>query len=68
MGILMKAFSAAALTVMFAAAAAAQEFPSRPVRFVVPLTAASGADIAGRIVGRQLQEMWKQTVLVDNRP
>ena len=35
---------------------------------VVPLTPASGADIAGRIVGRQLQETWKQTVLIDNRP
>ena len=35
---------------------------------VVPLTPASGADIAGRIVGRQLGEMWKQTVVVDNRP
>ncbi|HYC44803.1 MAG TPA: tripartite tricarboxylate transporter substrate binding protein [Burkholderiales bacterium] len=49
-------------------AAAETQFPSRPVRVVVPLTAASGADIAGRIVGRQLQEMWKQTVVVDNRP
>ncbi|HUP94811.1 MAG TPA: tripartite tricarboxylate transporter substrate binding protein [Burkholderiales bacterium] len=48
--------------------AAAQQFPVRPVRIVVPLTAASGADIAGRIVGRQLQDMWKQTVLIDNRP
>jgi tripartite-type tricarboxylate transporter receptor subunit TctC len=48
--------------------AQAQQYPSRPVRVVVPLTAASGADIAGRIVGRQLQDMWKQTVLIDNRP
>ena len=38
------------------------------MRIVVPLTPASGADIAGRIVGRQLQETWKQTVLIDNRP
>jgi tripartite-type tricarboxylate transporter receptor subunit TctC len=35
---------------------------------VVPLTPASGADIAGRIIGRQLNETWKQTVVVDNRP
>jgi tripartite-type tricarboxylate transporter receptor subunit TctC len=48
--------------------AVAAEFPARPVRLVVPLTPASGADIAGRIVGRQLQETWKQTVVVDNRP
>ena len=48
--------------------ARASEYPLRPVRVVVPLTPASGADIAGRVVGRQLQDMWKQTVLIDNRP
>src|SRR5918997_2875683 len=48
--------------------AAEQAYPSRPVRVVVPLTPASGADIAGRIVGRQLTDAWKQTVVVDNRP
>jgi tripartite-type tricarboxylate transporter receptor subunit TctC len=58
--------AASALTLAVPAAAA--EYPSRPVRMVVPLTPASGADIAGRIVGRQLQEIWKQTVLIDNRP
>ena len=51
-----------------APAALAQPYPTRPVRMVVPLTPASGADIAGRIVGRQLTETWKQTVVVDNRP
>jgi tripartite-type tricarboxylate transporter receptor subunit TctC len=35
---------------------------------VVPLTAGSGADIAGRIVGRVLTDMWKQSVVADNRP
>jgi tripartite-type tricarboxylate transporter receptor subunit TctC len=46
----------------------AQNYPVRPVRMVVPLTAGSGADIAGRIVGRKLTEMWKQSVIADNRP
>jgi len=46
----------------------AQQYPTRPVRMVVPLTPASGADIAGRIVGRQLQDAWKQMVVIDNRP
>jgi tripartite-type tricarboxylate transporter receptor subunit TctC len=58
----------AALALGASVCAAADDFPTRPVRVVVPLTPASGADIAGRIVGRQLTEMWKQTVLVDNRP
>jgi tripartite-type tricarboxylate transporter receptor subunit TctC len=48
--------------------ALAQSYPARPVRIVVPLTPASGADIAARIIGRQLTEMSKQTVVVDNRP
>ena len=52
----------------FPLTSASQQFPQRPVRMVVPLTPASGADIAGRIVGRQLGDMWKQTVVVDNRP
>ena len=47
---------------------AAEGFPERPVRVVVPLTAGSGADIAGRIVGRALTEVWKQSVVADNRP
>ncbi len=57
-----------ALAALAATPALSQEYPARPVRMVVPLTPASGADIAGRIVGRQLQDMWKQTVVVDNRP
>ena len=48
--------------------APAQEYPDKPIRFVVPLTAGSGADIAGRIVARHLSEAWKQPVTVDNRP
>ena len=61
------ALFAAAMAVL-PATAASQQFPLRPVRMVVPLTPASGADIAGRIVGRQLTDAWKQTVVVDNRP
>ena len=48
--------------------ALAADHPARPVRLVVPLTPASGADIAARVVGRQLQDIWKQMVVIDNRP
>ena len=51
-----------------ATVAPAQEYPNKPIRFIVPLTAGSGADIAGRIVARHLSEAWKQPVTVDNRP
>lgn len=56
------------LLALIAMTAEAQQYPLRPVRLVVPLTPGSGADIAARAVGRPLQESWKQTVLVDNRP
>ena len=46
----------------------AQEYPARAIRIVIPLTAGSGADIAGRIVARHLGDAWKQPVIVENRP
>lgn len=46
----------------------AQTFPSKPVRLVVPLTPGSGADIVARVLGRKLQEMWGQPVVIDNKP
>jgi tripartite-type tricarboxylate transporter receptor subunit TctC len=43
-------------------------YPTRNVRMVVPLTTGSGADIAGRLVAKNLAEVWKQSVVIDNRP
>ena len=46
----------------------AQEYPTKTIRFIVPLTAGSGADIAGRIIAKHMSEMWKQPVIVENKP
>ena len=46
----------------------AQTYPNRTVKMIVPLTAGSGADIAGRIVAKSLAETWKQSVIIENRP
>jgi tripartite-type tricarboxylate transporter receptor subunit TctC len=46
----------------------AAEFPSRPIRLIVPFTPASSADILARMVGTKLGESWGQQVVVDNRP
>ncbi len=46
----------------------AQSYPDRPVKFIVPLTPGSGADIAGRIVAKYLTDLWKQPVIFENRP
>lgn len=53
---------------LFSVSALAQTFPSKPVRLVIPLTPGSGADIAARFLAPRLQEIWGQTVLVENRP
>jgi len=49
------------------AQAPAGEFPSRPVRMIVPGSPATGMDNMGRVVARGLTEIFKQQVIVDNR-
>ena len=45
----------------------AQEFPSKPVRVVVPYPAGGGTDLVARLVVPRLAERWKQTVVIDNK-
>jgi tripartite-type tricarboxylate transporter receptor subunit TctC len=53
---------------LLALAATAQEFPSRPVRLVVPFPPGGPLDISGRLIGKELQERWGQAVVVENKP
>jgi tripartite-type tricarboxylate transporter receptor subunit TctC len=53
--------------VLVAATASAQDYPSKPVRIVVPFTAGSATDILARTVGQKLNELWNQSVVIDNR-
>lgn len=46
----------------------AEPWPSRPVRFIQPSTAGSSSDIGARAIAHELTKMWKQQVIVDNRP
>ena len=45
----------------------AQDYPTKPIRMVVPLVPGGGTDIAARITGQKLNERWGQQVIVDNR-
>jgi tripartite-type tricarboxylate transporter receptor subunit TctC len=57
------AAAAAALAVM-----AAQAFPEKPVRIIVPFPAGGATDVVARTFGQRLSVLWKQPVIVENKP
>ncbi len=48
--------------------AAAQDYPTRPVRFILPYGPAAGVDISARLLADRLTARWGKPVLVENRP
>lgn len=51
-----------------AAAQSAQNFPSRALRMVIHFPPGGPTDFVGRAMGQRLSEVWKQQILVENRP
>jgi tripartite-type tricarboxylate transporter receptor subunit TctC len=63
---LAKLFALAA-GLMVAAAAGAQSWPQKPVRFIVPFPPGGATDISARMLAQQLTEIWGQQIVIENR-
>ena len=48
--------------------ATAAQYPSRPIRIIVPFGPGGSGDITARLIGKQIEEKTKQAVVIDNRP
>ncbi len=49
-------------------AQSAAQYPSKPIRIVVPYPAGGGIDVLSRVIGERLSRLWGQPVVVDNKP
>jgi tripartite-type tricarboxylate transporter receptor subunit TctC len=64
----MKIFAAGALALAAATGTAgAQEFPTKPVTIIIPYSGGGSTDLMARSLATELQEMWGQPVIVENR-
>jgi tripartite-type tricarboxylate transporter receptor subunit TctC len=61
-------FCFTALIAAWTAPAFAQDFPRRPVRFVVPLPPGGSPDVMARVIASGLSVSWPHQIVVDNRP
>ena len=61
------ALASAFATALPAPPAAAQSWPQRSVRIIVPLPPGTGTDIAARLLAEELAKRWRQGVVVENR-
>ena len=53
---------------LFTAPAAAQSFPTKPIRFIVPYAAGGTTDLVARLVGERMKETLGQPLIIENRP
>jgi tripartite-type tricarboxylate transporter receptor subunit TctC len=56
------------IAALASAAAAAQGYPSKPIRYIVGFPPGGGTDIISRLIAHKMSESWGQQVVVENRP
>jgi len=56
-----------AIALLMSCGAAAQDYPLRPIRMIVPTTPGGSVDMLARTIGPRLNERWGQQVVIDNR-
>jgi len=64
----MRTIATAGCALLLCAAAGAQNFPDRPVTMIAPFPAGGSVDLVARAVAQQMGNIWKQPVIVSNRP
>ena len=62
-----RVLAAVAAGLVLSASAAAQTWPTKPVRFIVPFPPGGATDISARLLSEKLTEMWGQSVVIENR-
>lgn len=63
-----RAFGLALGFVLLSAVSQAQDYPSRPIKMIVPFPSGSATDLAARLVGQQLGTSLRQPIVIDNKP
>ena len=61
------AVAAALSLLLWPASVAAQDFPTKPIKLIVPFPPGGPNDIIARVVGQRMSELTKQPVVIDNR-
>src|SRR5690349_5243860 len=64
----MKLWCTAAVATILALPVQAQDYPNKPITFVTPAAAGNSPDVVTRIVADKLTQLWKQQIVVINRP
>ncbi len=64
---MLKSAAAFVVAALFSTLALAQQWPQKPVYFIVPFAAGGATDLAARVLGEKLSAVWKQPVVVENR-